>query len=47
MGGGGMGDIDPNIIFQQFFGGGMGGGMGGGFPGGMGGGQHGFTFSFG
>ena len=46
-----MGDIDPNIIFQQFFGGGMGGmgGMGGGrgghshgFPGGGG-----FTFSFG
>lgn len=49
---GGMGDIDPNIIFQSFFGGGMGGGMGGrgghshgGFPGGMGG--QGFSFSFG
>lgn len=48
--GGGHGDIDPNLIFQQFF-----GGMGGGMPGGFGGGgRHshggmpgGFTFSFG
>lgn len=47
-GGGGMHDIDPNIIFQQFFGGQMGG-----FGGGMGGGRSrggppgGFSFSFG
>merc|ERR1711881_38969 len=31
--GGGMGDIDPNIIFQQFFGGGMGGSPFGGIGG--------------
>lgn len=49
--GGGMGDVDPNLIFQQFFGGGMGGGMGGGrgghSHGGMGGAPGGFSFSFG
>ena len=47
-------DIDPNHIFQAFFGGG-GGGMGGGMPGGgaqfggfgAGGGPGGFTFQFG
>jgi len=49
---GGMGDIDPTVIFQQFFGGGGMGGMGGmgGSPfGGMGGpgGSSGFTFRFG
>ena len=31
-------DMDPNHVFQAFFGG---GGGGGGFPGGMGGGGHG------
>lgn len=42
FGGGGMGNIDPEIIFSMmggggpFGGGGMGGGMGGGFPGGGG-----------
>lgn len=36
-GGGGMGGIDPNIIFQMF----MGGGMGGGRMGGMGSGRRG------
>jgi len=50
--GGGMGDIDPNLIFQQFFGGGMGGspfgGMGGSSRrGGRGGGASEFVFSFG
>ena len=40
-GGGGMGNIDPEILFSMMggggpFGGGMGGGMGGGFPGGPG-----------
>jgi len=53
-GGGGFHDVDPNSIFQAFFGGGMGGhpGMGGGHHFHMGGGGgHGgaqsFSFQFG
>ena len=53
-GGHGVGDVDPNQIFQAFFGGGMGGGMPGfsfGGPGGAsgypGGGGNTFSFQFG
>lgn len=49
-GGGGFshgGDIDPNHIFQAFFGGGMGGGMPGAHFGGGGQAPGGFTFQFG
>ncbi|XP_076445669.1 dnaJ homolog subfamily C member 7-like [Babylonia areolata] len=52
--GGGFGDVDPNQIFQAFFGGGMGGGMpgfsfggGGGAGPGAGGFPGGFSFQFG